>query len=67
MKVTRTDISTRYCDSQGEMQIAVRQRPDTGMWVLTDWTEPVPKTTWEEFKTRDDAEASAKKIAGRIR
>jgi hypothetical protein len=67
MKVDRTELRTAYFDGEGEMQISVRQRPDTKMWVMTDWTRPVPDTRWEEFETRELAEAAAKKIAGRIR
>lgn len=67
MKVDRTDTRTAYLDSQGEMQAAVRQRTDTGMWVLSDWTQPVPTTRFSEFDTREAAEASAKKLAKGIR
>lgn len=65
VKVKRTELRTNYLDSQGELQIAVRQRSDTKMWVVFDWTGPTNKH--EEFDTRDAAEASAKKLAREIR
>lgn len=62
MKVVRTEIATRYYDSSGEMQLAVRQRPDTKMWVMSDWATSAKTTRFEEFKKRSDAEDAAKRV-----
>lgn len=61
-EVVRTDIATRYYDSSGEMQLAVRQRPDTEMWVMSDWATSATTTRFEEFEKRSDAEAAAKRV-----
>lgn len=66
VKVSRTKTRTKYRASKdGDLLICVYQRSDTGMWVVQDWTGPTYK--WEEFTTRDAAEAAAKKLAKGIR
>jgi hypothetical protein len=62
VKATRTETVTKYQASKdGDLLICVYQRTDTLMWVVQDWTGPTYK--WEEFDTRDAAEAAAKKLA----
>lgn len=61
-EVVRTEIVTRYYDSSGEMQLAVRQRTDTKMWVMYDWATSSTTTRFEEFKKRSDAEDAAKRV-----
>lgn len=62
MKVVRTEIGTRYYDSSGELQLAIRQRPDTKMWVMSDWATSAKTTRFEEFKKRSDAEVAANRV-----